>query len=402
MTTRNGRTEEAGANLATKRTRLRVAIAVVALAIGAVGGLWAWSGMGSDVVSTSGETELGHAEEAIQLETDSSGAIEGGTRTNGKLASMTATLISGRFELRGRLPDPAVATRIREVATIVYGSSVLDTLTIDESLAEPIWAEAAGDIVASLPLISNGGVELEGDIATLHGVAGSAEKRSLFRAAVGQILGPDIELIDEIDVDPQEQPVLLMKKSAPNVIELGGLLPSRQHAKQIEDVLAETYAGHAFDTTFTFDDGVEETFTLFSLPRLAGMFAKFPTWELSYLDGRFESSSAGAASFDTDSAALAMGTPILDSFAMSMTGVPNLRLIVIGHTDSTGQAGYNQGLSERRASTVVEYLMAQHGIDPTRLSAIGKGEEEPIASNSTGEGRLMNRRVDFVIEIPDV
>lgn len=402
MSTGNGRTEDAGANRATTRSRrLTGTIAAAALVIGAVGGLWAWSAMGSDVVSTSGDTELGHAEEERQLGNDSSGAIEGGTGNGVEVASMTATLTGGRFELGGRLPDPTVATRIREVATIVYGRSAFDTLTIDPSLADPSWAQVAGDVVASLPLISNGGVELKGDIATLRGVAGSDQKRSRFNAAVGQILGPGIELVDKIEVVKQEQPILLMKKRAPNVIELEGLLPSPQQAKQIQDVLAETYTGHAFDTTFTFDGGVEETFTLHSLPRLAGMFAKFPTWEISYVDGRFESSSAGAASFDTDSAALAMGTPILDSFAMSMTGVPNLRLTVVGHTDSTGQAAYNQDLSERRAATVVEYLMVQHGIDASRLTVIGRGEEQPIASNDTNEGRLQNRRVDFLIEIPD-
>jgi len=68
-------------------------------------------------------------------------------------------------------------------------------------------------------------------------------------------------------------------------------------------------------------------------------------------------------------------------------------LNVIGYTDSVGNADYNQKLSERRANTVADYLVKQ---DPTRIEfihAMGKGEQDPIASNDTAEGRAKNRRV---------
>lgn len=68
-------------------------------------------------------------------------------------------------------------------------------------------------------------------------------------------------------------------------------------------------------------------------------------------------------------------------------------LNVIGHTDSVGDAEYNQKLSERRARAVADYLIKQ---DPTRVEfvlAMGKGEQDPIASNDTEEGRAQNRRV---------
>jgi OOP family OmpA-OmpF porin len=68
-------------------------------------------------------------------------------------------------------------------------------------------------------------------------------------------------------------------------------------------------------------------------------------------------------------------------------------LNVIGYTDSVGDAEYNQKLSERRARAVADYLIKQ---DPTRVEfvlAMGKGEQDPIASNDTEEGRAQNRRV---------
>jgi len=358
--------------------------------------VWAWPMMGPSALSTADQEELGH----LVNQPDDGLSASDESRDNPSRASMTAALESGQIELSGRLPTLSVATRVREVAGIVYGTSIVDELSVDGSLSDPAWGPVAGDVVASLPLISTGEIHLEGDLARLRGTAGSPQKKAQFIGAIEQILGPGIEVVDEIDVIEQIQPVLLIEKVGPDEIQLEGLLPSPALAARMQEVLAETYGGHVFEADFTFDEGVEETFTLHSLPRLAGMLAKFPVWEVSYVDGRFESSSAGATSFAFDSVKLPMDTPVLDSFAMSMTGVPDLQLTVVGHTDSTGPSAYNQGLSERRAATVVDYLVAQHGLDPSRLTALGRGEEEPIAANDTPDGRLKNRRVDFFIEIP--
>jgi len=67
---------------------------------------------------------------------------------------------------------------------------------------------------------------------------------------------------------------------------------------------------------------------------------------------------------------------------------------VIGHTDSVGSAEYNQGLSERRAMAVKEFMVSE-GIDAGIIDASGKGETEPAASNDTDEGRALNRRVEI-------
>lgn len=67
---------------------------------------------------------------------------------------------------------------------------------------------------------------------------------------------------------------------------------------------------------------------------------------------------------------------------------------VIGHTDSVGTDQYNQALSVRRALAVKDYI-AQHGVDPGIIDAIGMGERQPAASNATAAGRAQNRRVDI-------
>jgi outer membrane protein OmpA-like peptidoglycan-associated protein len=88
--------------------------------------------------------------------------------------------------------------------------------------------------------------------------------------------------------------------------------------------------------------------------------------------------------------------PTLDSVAVVLRKFDKTLIDVDGHTDSVGNAGYNQDLSERRANSVANYL-AERGVDPRRMSAMGYGLERPIASNASEIGRAQNRRVEIAI-----
>ena len=74
---------------------------------------------------------------------------------------------------------------------------------------------------------------------------------------------------------------------------------------------------------------------------------------------------------------------------------PEMVIEVRGHTDNRGSKKHNQALSERRAQTVMNYLK-EHGVT-NHMTAVGYGEEDPIADNSTPEGRQQNRRVGLRI-----
>ncbi len=86
----------------------------------------------------------------------------------------------------------------------------------------------------------------------------------------------------------------------------------------------------------------------------------------------------------------------LRTVAASLNRYPDTTVNVIGHTDNTGAASYNQTLSERRANAVASVLIGA-GVAPSRVVAAGRGENQPIASNLTTEGRQQNRRVEIII-----
>lgn len=86
----------------------------------------------------------------------------------------------------------------------------------------------------------------------------------------------------------------------------------------------------------------------------------------------------------------------LQAIAQNLVRYPKSRIEIVGHTDSDGEAAYNQALSERRAIAVRDVLMAS-GVPAARLSAYGRGEEQPVASNLTAAGKQQNRRVEIII-----
>lgn len=89
----------------------------------------------------------------------------------------------------------------------------------------------------------------------------------------------------------------------------------------------------------------------------------------------------------------------LNQLAATMRQYGETTIVVAGHTDSTGQAAYNQALSERRAAAVRNYLVSQ-GVSASRIQTVGYGMRQPVATNTTEAGRAQNRRVELTILTP--
>lgn len=105
----------------------------------------------------------------------------------------------------------------------------------------------------------------------------------------------------------------------------------------------------------------------------------------------------GNVTFATDSADLSPAFfDVLNSVGKVLDEYNRTVVEVAGHTDSTGSHAHNQGLSERRAGSVAQYLQAR-GIDRQRMITIGMGETRPVADNGTDVGRQLNRRVEITM-----
>jgi outer membrane protein OmpA-like peptidoglycan-associated protein len=104
-----------------------------------------------------------------------------------------------------------------------------------------------------------------------------------------------------------------------------------------------------------------------------------------------------STTFDIDSSHIKSGFySTMNKMAKILNHYGKTELVIVGHTDNTGSETHNQKLSERRANAVKSYLLNKNVI-PQRLSAHGKGELLPIASNTTASGRTSNRRIEIYV-----
>jgi outer membrane protein OmpA-like peptidoglycan-associated protein len=102
--------------------------------------------------------------------------------------------------------------------------------------------------------------------------------------------------------------------------------------------------------------------------------------------------------FETNSSEIKPGfRSTMDKLADVVVRYGKTTLTIVGHTDNVGPDTYNQALSERRALSVAQYFESKR-VDPVRLATSGKGETQPLASNSSDGGRQANRRVEIYVE----
>lgn len=100
-------------------------------------------------------------------------------------------------------------------------------------------------------------------------------------------------------------------------------------------------------------------------------------------------------SFDTNSAVIKPHLqPILDQFAQGLGSQPGTEVLIVGHTDSTGNDAINNPLSQRRADSARDYLISR-GASNSIIQTEGRGSRQPIADNSTEAGRAKNRRIEI-------
>lgn len=165
------------------------------------------------------------------------------------------------------------------------------------------------------------------------------------------------------------------------LVRMTGEYQTRQERREARDAIDDVMGG----LTFAFVNGL-------SIPE-APEFTPEDVVELQEnLDDLIEGK---VVEFELNSDVLtSVGAALLDEIIDALEKFPNVPIEIGGHTDNQGDAAENLDLSERRADTALQYLVA-HGQDPVRFVVVGYGEDQPVASNDNASGRARNRRIEF-------
>ncbi|MGV3527529.1 MAG: OmpA family protein [Flavisolibacter sp.] len=157
----------------------------------------------------------------------------------------------------------------------------------------------------------------------------------------------------------------------------------------------------AFEAGSTYSDLIFETYTLaqekedyYLVGNIRVATGKPDTRNKLITEGRFVTSGI---TFDVNSDKIKPESfGVLKEIATALTENPSVKVKIIGHTDSDGEADKNLELSKKRAASVKAALASEFGVDASRLETDGLGETKPVGDNATTEGKAQNRRVEFV------
>lgn len=312
-------------------------------------------------------------------------------------AYLRATLEGGRVVIEGALPDAAVAAELGALAELIYAPLLQNDVTVDETLDTPPWLKTAPLIVARLPIVGTSSVRVAGNQAIVTGLAPTEERMMQFVGAMQQVLGPDVEVSNEVLVTGFAPPLVRAEAPGDGTVLLTGTMPNEAVAEMIAGTAIQVFGADAVINELEVGRNIDTTFSLFRLPLAFVAFEPVPQWEVTIDDDVITGELRGGATFPTGSSEL---TPELLALMPVAAGIlarnPTLGMIIEGHTDSVGGAEFNLRLSVARAESARTWLI-EAGIDGARVLAIGYGETDPIGDNDTAEGRALNRRVEFVL-----
>lgn len=351
-----------------------------------------------------------------------------------------------RFTLSGTVPLPEIRGRLEDgLRALAGGTEVSDQMAFARG-APPRFEAAAQLLVEQLARLSAGKVAISDDAVSLQGMARDLGGREAIAAALKNL--PEGFSVTENAVQAPPYVFQANKDPVASTLTLSGYVPdSNSHAAIVAAAKRKFFTEQVVDNLKAsigspggFAQGVVEALGALSRlstgaltisdqdVKLAGdafydaapdqiraeLRADLPQgWRAtadistkppaSSVDAtvcqqlfaellakakiRFDS---GRATIDRDSSGL------LDRMIETALRCPTAKIEVGGHTDTDGDADANMALSQRRAQAVVDY-MEKAAVPPDRLTAVGYGETEPVASNDTDDGKAQNRRIEFIV-----
>ena len=250
--------------------------------------------------------------------------------------------------------------------------------------SKSIWA----GVLLSLIVLSQSNNVIAAPIVVEGAVPNEASKQAIL-LKMQSIYGAD-QVVDKIQVRPVSAPNgwsdSVSRVITPDLKKISqGQL--RVKGTQVELTGKMSDSSQIQPTTSTFQSLVQQPYRLTAQLSVNQAEQKIIDDALKNRIIEFESGSA----ILTDA-----GNKILDEMVVALTKVGAKKVKIIGHTDSSGDANKNTVLSQERATAVQNYLVSK-SISVDRLSTAGKGSSQPVADNSTTEGRKKNRRIEFEV-----
>lgn len=354
----------------------------------------------ADDTAAAGEEAEEGRDAAVNTETDDE--AEGPTTTTVSLLPpaptdapyVNATLTDNIFVLSGTVPSEAVKAQLEGQAEIAYAPFATSELEVDDSIDEAEWLAGAPAVVGLLPMITDGTIRLQDAEVTIIGRSPKEIYVQQFEGALGALTGLPVTNAG-VEITNEDAPRFVTTVTDGQVL-LEGEIPSEAIAETFIQGAAAVYGPENVTSTMTVVESTHSSFWMYTMPGVFQLFSPFPSYKIQVEDGVTSGSAQGGVLFDLNSAEITAETEQILGIAIALlTRDRSLELTVVGHTDSQGPAEINQELSLQRAQSVVSFMVAA-GIDPDRITAEGKGSDEPIADNSTEEGRALNRRVEFL------
>jgi OOP family OmpA-OmpF porin len=344
---------------------------------------------------------------------------------------------SGSAVVQGRLRDAANADAVVAAAATAFGpADVENRIVVDPAAGPAPWLADFVVALAALRDVDDGSIVGSEAGITVSGVIPTLEARDALDDVLAG-LGETSENLLTIGVLPN--PTLTAARDpASGRVTIGGVVPAEGVVTAVLGRAVAVHGANAVEGSLTVDR-VDDPPYLARLPALFDAARDLDAWTADLADGvlRVEGRAPGdlelrlaaealadlegdgldvtldlelsAAAVAADLTALftaaevfvegtatltSHGAAVVEAAARVLAANPSARLVVEGHTDDRGDTAANLELSEARAQEVVVRLVTA-GVEAQRLTAVGFGEAEPIASNATEEGRTANRRIAF-------
>lgn len=284
--------------------------------------------------------------------------------------------VDGGITIAGTLPDPITVATLGRSAVFLYGGLVDNELLVDSTLPEPIWLEAADDVLRLAPWLSNGVIRLDRDEVSVSGTTASEELAGALVTAMQATIGADVPLVHDVSGPTGPLPTFEIVATADDVA-LRGTAPDRRTVDRIATSLEAVRPDAAITNEIVIGQGTPSTYLTLRTPYMIRLLGVADDFTYRYEGNDVRGSVVGTAFFrrGNDDVTRSMSL-LVDALAATMLADPDLVATIEIHSASAGGDDANLELSRQRAQMTLLKLV-RSGIDPTRIEvAPGDGAGE--------------------------